>query len=295
MDFMPITSLVLQFGVLTEADRERFRSENKRLGQYMRAQTRRWNAQLRPDQDDLDELCQEVLLKCCKHAQASGAAKPLGSGYVYSVVKSVLSDFRERRWIRLHEQSAPMDGTCDIPSAYLQSAGAKVEDFKSHLRLGATKVAEEVRERLDMSSVEGQEDFKLITTVLLIAIDDPASDVKDIYIAAQQELDRQAAWSDTQFQRAKRRIKDRPTLGAFLRARTQIASRISAIAEPAGWGRVNRPVAKHSGTPIGDHMGDPMCDPTAEEDGVMTPPRIDSGPDLEPGDGRLAASADDDV
>lgn len=243
MDFMPITGLVLQCKVLTEDDQRRFRSETQRLGYYMRRYSRHWPPALQPDTDDLEDLGQEVLLKFWKYAKATADPGTLGSGFVFSIVRSVLNDFLDRRSVRAQEVLDPLDETDASVHLVLDSNPAKVEHLKSHLRLGATKVAEEIRERLNMASLEGQEEFRLLTMLLLIAIEDPVSDVKDVYIAAQRELDREAGWTAPRFQQVVRRIRMRPTLRAFMRARAQAVSQMEALAAPSVWGHADRPRA----------------------------------------------------
>jgi hypothetical protein len=254
MDFAPLICLALIAKTLTTSERAAFDKEMRRLQRYISGQTRRWPTQLRPNEADLQDLSNSVLEKILDRNRSSGETLVVSSGYMYRVVQSVLSDFLAYQ-IR-GSLVGPMPSSEDAMSGMQWSCPhAELDRFKSNLRIAATRVVEEVRERLDMNSALGCEQFRLLVAVLLAAIEDPFSDERDVYIAAQKAGDRNANASAAHTNRVTQRLKDSPALSKFMRERGVQLAQLARTTSVPRWGRGIRSLASRSSASSNGSMG----------------------------------------
>ncbi len=263
MDFAPLIGLALITQTLTSQQKAAYELEMRRLRRYISSQTRTWQpSQLRPDEQDLEDLSNSVLVKILDRHRASGDTLEIGSGYMFRVVHSVLSDFRTYQFRRLSMVPIPpVEG--DALGAQWASVQADLDRYKSNLRIAATRVLEEVRERIDMRSDLGQAQFRLLSAVLLCAIEDPFSDERDIYIAAQQEVDRSSAPTTVERKRTSQRLKESPALTTFLRERALQSAQFGHRADSPRWGKGIKALARRasdSSSGSMGHMGHPAVE-----------------------------------
>lgn len=263
MDFVPLIRLALTSQKLTSEQQRGFQREMRRLRRYISSQTRSWwPVQLRPDDHDLEDLSNTVLVKILDRYRASGETMEVASGYMFRVVQSVLSDFLTYQCRRL--SMVPMPPTEEgAVGAHWASFQAELDRYKSNLRIAATRVLEEVRERLDMRSALGREQYQLLAAVLLCAIEDPFSDERDVYVAAQRQINGASPLPSLERERAPQRLRESPALGTFMRERARQSAQFGRRAELPRWGKGIRALAwKASDSSSGSmaSMGHPAVD-----------------------------------